>query len=362
VERCESVELAVQGNEDHLLSLSLTLAPCCCMELASRPSASAARKTLIMASSSSSSLSDTIEEEIRQISDGSSQLTLHAAILSALHYGGSGTNLLKVAFLLQEASTRSHPVIALDRSCSDESGDALLFRILRGVSLMLTRDATSTHALLAMERQRGFLLAMTKQSCFREPENALAQMERLADLELSAEHAAAWIVPFADIILRNSGLQIDKRDAAGNTLLLRCAARDDDKYPRGPLLVLLLQHGADLHAVNADGRNVLHYASVQSLHSLAHAGFLTVAAHWSMRLNLFYGRDRSEDNKERLITLRDQVHLWRTRARPLLGRMLSAHVIPDLAAIVLMFLDGEEANRAREVAPPVADESLEHPD
>ncbi len=315
-----------------------------------------------MTSPNSSSLSDAIEEEIRQISDGSSQLTLHAAILSALHSGCSGINLLKVAFLLQEASTRSHPVIALDRSCSDESGDALLFRILRGVSLMLTRDATSTHALLAMERQRVFLLAMTKQ-CFREPENALAQMERLADLELSAEHASAWIVPFAEIILRNSGLQIDKRDPANrDTLLLRCARNDHDKYPRGPLLVLLLQHGADLHAVNADGRNVLHYASVQSLHSLAHAGFLTVAAHWSTRPNRFYARNIDHDDEGRLTVLREQQHLWRTRTRPLLGRMLSAHVIPDLAAIVLMFLDGEEANRAREIAPPVADESLEHPD
>ncbi len=202
-------------------------------------------------------------------------------------------------------------------------------------------------AIAAMEKQRPFLLRMAMQSFdypSAESVGALSQWFALCRFagSFSATHARDWLLP----LLRHFVASVDALAPDAATALFVCVQLSNSKYSSAPLILSLLELGADLHAVDMSDQTLLHVASAETLVDLADAGVLIVGPHWkkddSGNVGWQYQRRNWEYDAARL--LKRHSALWKERARPLLLRMLSqpSVLIPDLAAIVLDYVDGGE--------------------
>jgi len=162
----------------------------------------------------------------------------------------------------------------------------------------------------------------------------------------------AYTLPVA---LLDRGLDVNAR-CAGLTPLLRVAKVDSpDMAAVGPLL--LLERGADIDAVDENGWTSVHWMAhngmVALMSELTGNGWLLVA---DLTLRNSAGATALENAQHELVAhpvkarvsaccdlLRATEQLWQTQARPLLLEALShSLLLPDLAHVVLSYVDGQE--------------------
>jgi ankyrin repeat protein len=166
-----------------------------------------------------------------------------------------------------------------------------------------------------------------------------------------------WIYRLAEALL-DRGTDVNTRFNGGRTPLIKWSAGTKPMHHGcmfGPLL--LLQRGADIDARTDDGTTCAHaIASKGNLplaEALADAGWLAAAdltlinnaSETALQIAQRKLAANSADGNRQVICdlLRDNAALWTTKARPLVHRWLShSLLIPDLAHVVLSFVDGKE--------------------
>jgi hypothetical protein len=169
-----------------------------------------------------------------------------------------------------------------------------------------------------------------------------------------------WSYRLADALLAR-GADINTRFDGGQTPLIQWALGNkppNSMHPAcaiGPLL--LLQRGADIDARTDIGTTCAHAIAIMGNHHLASA---LADAGWLAAADLTLLNNKGEtalqvargmlsispdEGKRQMICdlLRDHAALWTAKARPLIHRWLShSLLIPDLAHVVLSFVDGRE--------------------
>jgi len=165
----------------------------------------------------------------------------------------------------------------------------------------------------------------------------------------------SWSYQLAEALL-DRGCNVNARDPDGDTPLLNwCALFDtSDMAPCGPLL--LLERGADIDAANSLGTTFAHCLAADGaltlLTQFVETGWL-LAADLTQRnkegetaLQIAQRRLEKEPNsperREVCEWLRVTASLWQSKARPLLHGWLADALLPDLAYVVLSFVDGLE--------------------
>jgi hypothetical protein len=166
-----------------------------------------------------------------------------------------------------------------------------------------------------------------------------------------------WPVRLADALL-DRGADVNARSNNGRTPLIHWALYGGSARARG--LVLLLQRGADIDAHDNRGDTVVHALAGSSSFDALSALAVQAEAGWLLAADLSL-RNTAGDTPlqiaqrqlagypcelKRQVTcdlLDEHASLWTARARPLLHQWLSySLLIPDVASIVLSFVDGKE--------------------
>jgi hypothetical protein len=166
-----------------------------------------------------------------------------------------------------------------------------------------------------------------------------------------------WVYCLAEALL-DRGANVNTRFNDQTTPLIDWASSSEGNDSATPYL-MLLNRDADIDAQDGRGKTVLHWlaqrAHIEALKELADAGWLTAAnltllnnagetALETARREL--NADDSVDVVQRRVIcdlLREQATLWTEEARPLIHLLLSHSLrIPDLAHMVLSFVDGKE--------------------
>ena len=144
------------------------------------------------------------------------------------------------------------------------------------------------------------------------------------------------------------GVSVSARNQKGRTPLLEWAASSTSSVRSAIGLRLLLAHGADLNAQDDERNGVLHHIVkkgalllLEDLLGGSEARFLDLwavnrAGRTAVDATNFEGSDAA--NSAQL--LQTQLTAWKQSVRPLLLDAFSALLIPDLAAIVMGYLDG----------------------
>jgi ankyrin repeat protein len=164
-----------------------------------------------------------------------------------------------------------------------------------------------------------------------------------------------WSYSLAEALL-DRGADVNTRFGNGWTPLISWC-EDQQPIPSGCGALLLLNRGADIDARDDEGMTAMHCladdAQVEVCKGLADAGWLAAAdltllnnkgetalqiAQRKLAENATNGDKRSICNM-----LHAHALLWKTEARPVVFRWLShSLMLPDLANIVLSFMDGRE--------------------
>lgn len=140
------------------------------------------------------------------------------------------------------------------------------------------------------------------------------------------------------------GVDIHQRNKRGHTVALALAA---GIAPATTCVFgLLLKHGADINAQDDSGDAMLHHfirrVSVESMRNM----FLCCN---SLGIDLFVcnrsGQTpidlaNSADHKQIYRIMRSQIHVWESRFQPRVLDELSFWLVPDLAKMVLGYVDG----------------------
>ena len=144
------------------------------------------------------------------------------------------------------------------------------------------------------------------------------------------------------------GVSVHARNKKGRTPLLELAASSPSSVRSASGVRLLLAHGADLNAQDDEGNGVLHYTVKQGalllledLLGSSDARLLDLwavnrAGHTAVDAANFEGSAAAGAAQ----LLQAQLVAWKQSVRPLLLDAFSALLIPDLAAVVMAFVDG----------------------
>jgi hypothetical protein len=162
-----------------------------------------------------------------------------------------------------------------------------------------------------------------------------------------------WPVRLLEALL-DRGADVNIRSADGRTPLILWALAGGSSRASG--LLLLLQRGADIDARDDFGRNVVHWLAgfsyFDGLSAFAEEGWL-LSADLALRDNegetalqiaqgLLAGYTNELKREVTCELLRATEKLWKEEARPLIQCWLShSLLIPDVASIVLSYVDGE---------------------
>jgi ankyrin repeat protein len=167
-----------------------------------------------------------------------------------------------------------------------------------------------------------------------------------------------WVYSLFEALLDRSG-NANTRSVDQMTPLIQWNVASEGNDSATPYL-MLLNRAADIDAQDGSGNTVIHWlvagAEIAVLKELADAGWLTAAnltllnnagetALETARRELRVDDDRVDVVKRRVICdlLREQATLRTEEARPLIHLLLSHSLrIPDLAHMVLSFVDGKE--------------------
>jgi ankyrin repeat protein len=170
-----------------------------------------------------------------------------------------------------------------------------------------------------------------------------------------------WAYGLAEALL-DRGADVNTRFNAGQTPLMSwsygCSSPQDFDLSAGPLL--LLQHGADIDARMEDGTTCAHVIAAKGNRglaaTLADAGWLAAAdltllnnkGETALQIaQRMLASNPHEGNRQMVCdVLRDNAALWTNVGRPLVHQWLShSLLIPDLAHVVLSFVDGKERSQ-----------------
>ena len=166
------------------------------------------------------------------------------------------------------------------------------------------------------------------------------------------------------------GVDINARDHRGRTPLLSLGTKLDAANRQSASRVRLLQsHGADIDAQDVDGNGLLHllaqngaWAMLLDLldfgRRLPDASLRNAAGQTAAELGATRSaRSPDEPNAENIrLLLSAQQRVWRQQGRTLLLRECAEWLVPDLAALVLAFVDGGSGPT---LSAPAVDASVE---
>jgi len=299
-----------------------------------------------------------VDAELERCRRGTQQMVVSTELATILLRKSVALRLVAVSQLLQEdAARKGGPLVSLSHMV--EGKGPLLMALIEALGSALIRGNDSEmqqqlkqEALTAITPALPHVCALIRNSydiSLRHDEwDALSWLTAVSR-PLSADD---WPHQLASALLDRS-CDVNAR-VKGRTPLLRWA--------RGTLccesLLLLLHRGADIDArSDFNGFTLLHSLAERKeaamLKQLAEEGWLVVADHsvrneageTALELAQWKLAEQPHDFDRREIcdVLRAQAALWQTKARPLLHRVLShSLLIPDLADIVLDYMDGKE--------------------
>jgi hypothetical protein len=179
-----------------------------------------------------------------------------------------------------------------------------------------------------------------------------------------------WTYEVVEALLKG-GADPNERDDSGCPPIVRWASQHP---PSACGLLLLLQYGADRNATDGQRDTLLHKlvrnedaAVLLELYEEGMEGVdyfqrndegVTAAEMAVQRQTHAASHSSSSSARDIAALLTAQLLLWEQRERPLLRRMLSEWMIPELAEEVLAYLDGETSRQEQsEQAAGGADES-----
>jgi hypothetical protein len=172
-----------------------------------------------------------------------------------------------------------------------------------------------------------------------------------------------WAYSFAKALL-DRGADVNTRFNGGQTPLIKWSFGFSRKptmhrgCQHGPLL--LLQQGADIDARSDDGTTCAHAiaskGNLPAAEALADAGWFAAAdltllnnkGETALQIAQRKLAEHPDEEHRQVIydLLRDHAALWTEEARPLIHQWLShSLLIPDLAHVVLSFVDGKERSQ-----------------
>lgn len=177
--------------------------------------------------------------------------------------------------------------------------------------------------------------------------NALHELFRLT----APRGVDSWGHRCAAVLLA-AGVSPSARNGAGRTPLHELA-HEVGRAPNSASAVrLLLEHGADLNAVDAEGKGVLHHLlaanALPLLQDLFGAGgiigridFFTVNAAGFTADAAAAERIRSHPNDAEAAELVDaQAQVWTAHVRPVVTAAVEQYLYSDVAQLVVAFVDG----------------------
>ena len=164
-----------------------------------------------------------------------------------------------------------------------------------------------------------------------------------------------WPFRLARLLLQR-GADVNAVSVSGLTPLHQWAWNDYGADDRACGLQLLLEYGADPNVQNEWGNSLLHqlvrHANERPLRHLAESGLLASIDPFVVNKDgltpLELARQRKSEQPDdparaairSLVEVQEQ--MWRGEVSPFVSECVAAHLIPDLSAIVLAFVDGED--------------------
>ena len=161
-----------------------------------------------------------------------------------------------------------------------------------------------------------------------------------------------WLYSLAEALIQH-GVDINQRNKEDRTVALSVAAGLGQVHLSACSLHLLLQHGADINAQDSNGDTLLHHLirnkALGVLQNLYEEGdvsaldYFLVNCAGQMPADLAaasHAQQSSDESRQILDIIRAQIEMWGLRIRPTILACLSEPLIPDLAQLVLGYVDG----------------------
>ena len=179
-----------------------------------------------------------------------------------------------------------------------------------------------------------------------------------------------WPNELAEALIQH-GVSIHQRNKQGRTVALVLVDAMSSLDPSACTLQLLLQHGADINAQDSNGGDTLLHHLIRNealrvLRGLLESEasgldffVLNSAGHTPADLAAIKHAEDPDNDDCRQIhrIIRVQVQTWRSRVRPVVLSALSMPLIPDVAKLVLGYVDGSGLafpSAEAKVEPPAA--------